>query len=89
MRGGGKGDWVCFLFGRTEDDRQEPGIQLAGCAVDDLGDFLHDYRRLMGSIGYQSAGWVAPNHAAILECLEKAGFQRSWDMSLYVFELRA
>jgi GNAT superfamily N-acetyltransferase len=72
-----------------EDDRQEPGIQLAGCAIDDLGEFLLDYRRMMGRIGYQSAGWVAPNHAELLECLENAGFQRSWDVSLYVFELRA
>lgn len=70
-----------------EDDRHEPGIQLVGCPVDDLLELLVDYRRLMCETGYQSAGWVAPNQPEILACLEKAGFQRSWDMSLYVFEL--
>ena len=72
-----------------EDDRHEPGIQLIGCTLDDLSELLIDYRRLMGEIGYESAGWVAPNRPEVLACLEEAGFQRSWDLSLYIFELHA
>ena len=72
-----------------EDDRHEPGIQLIGCPVGDLPELLMDYRRLMGEIGYESAGWVAPNRPEILACLEKTGFQRSWDLSLYIYELHA
>jgi len=72
-----------------EDGGHEPGIQLVGCQVDDLLDYLFDYRKLMGEMGYQSAGWVAPNRPEVLACLEKAGFQRSWDSSLYIFEFNS
>jgi GNAT superfamily N-acetyltransferase len=71
-----------------EDEGKEPGIQLAGCSVDGLEELLVDYRRLMGEVGYQSAGWVAPNNPEVLPVLERAGFQRSWDKSLYVYELK-
>jgi len=71
-----------------EDESNEPGIQLVGCSIDSLEELLVDYRRLMGEIGYQTAGWVAPNNTEVLACLESAGFQRSWDKSLYVYELK-
>jgi predicted GNAT family acetyltransferase len=72
-----------------EEDGHEPGIQIVGCPIDDLVAFLLDYRRLMGDMGYKSAGWVAPNRPEVVSCLEKAGFRQSWDMSLYVYELRS
>jgi hypothetical protein len=72
-----------------EDDDNEPGIQLVGCPVDNLWELLVDYRRLIGKMGYTSAGWVAPNQPDVITCLEKAGFTRSWDNSLYVYELRS
>lgn len=72
-----------------EDDERAPGIQLVGCPLSDLHELLVDYRRLMGEIGYKSAGWVAPNQSEVLSCLEKAGFEQSWDMSLYIYELRS
>ncbi|OGO28153.1 MAG: hypothetical protein A2136_08070 [Chloroflexi bacterium RBG_16_54_11] len=71
-----------------EDGRREPGIQLIACPMDHLEELLLDYRRLVGKLGYASAGWVAPNQPTVLACLERAGFQRSWDVSLYIFELR-
>jgi GNAT superfamily N-acetyltransferase len=71
-----------------EGDDPEPGIQMIGCNVNDLGDVLLDYRKLMGKIGYKTAGWIAPNHPEVIASLEKAGFERAWDKSLYVYELK-
>jgi GNAT superfamily N-acetyltransferase len=70
-----------------EDNEHQPGIGLMACQLSDLQELLVDYRRLMGELGYKSAGWVAPNQGEVLSCLEKTGFQRSWDMSLYIYEL--
>jgi len=71
-----------------ESEEREPGIELVACEVGNLEAMLSDYRHLVGEIGYHSAGWVAPNQSEVLSCLEKAGFQRSWDVSLYIYELR-
>ena len=71
-----------------EDDDHQPGIELLACRLIDLPEMLMDYRRLMGKIGYKSAGWVAPNQAEVITLLENTGFQRSWDVSLYIYELR-
>ncbi len=72
-----------------DDDILRPGIQLIACQLNDLPDLLLDYRRLMYKIGYTSAGWIAPNKPELLPVLEKTGFQRSWDKSLYIYELRS
>jgi len=72
-----------------EDDEHAPGIQLIACQTHELLELLVDYQRLMGQVGYQTAGWVAPNQAEVLASLEKAGFQRSWDVTLYIYELRS
>jgi GNAT superfamily N-acetyltransferase len=84
---GGKG--FLSIWEDEEDGGHDPGIQLLGCPMEDLPELLLDYRRWMGQLGYHSAGWIAPNQPGVLACLENAGFQRSWDLSLYVFELRA
>jgi GNAT superfamily N-acetyltransferase len=72
-----------------EDGERDPGIELLACPLDRLGDILMDYRRLMDKVGYKTAGWTAPNQPEVISALEKAGFQRSWDISLYVYELKA
>ena len=72
-----------------EDDKERtPGIQLLACPIDKLGELLLDYRRLMDTLGYQSAEWTAPNHPEVISALEGAGFERSWDISMYVYEHR-
>jgi GNAT superfamily N-acetyltransferase len=81
------GEGFLSIWEDEEEDRNEPGIQLLACSVEDLVEILVDYRKLMGALGYPSAGWVAPNRPEALSSLEKAGFQRSWDLSLYVYEL--
>jgi GNAT superfamily N-acetyltransferase len=72
-----------------EDGEHEPGIELIACGLDDIPGLLMDYRRLMGDMGYKSAGWVAPNHPEVIAWLEKTGFERTWDKSLYIYELRS
>jgi GNAT superfamily N-acetyltransferase len=72
-----------------EDAERSPGIQLLACPVSELGELLTDYRRLMAQEGYKTAGWTAPNHMEVISKLEEIGFERSWDVSLYIFELRA
>jgi GNAT superfamily N-acetyltransferase len=87
--------WWCYPSGFIsiwedhEEDERQPAIQLIACSFDDLADLLVDYRRLMGSIGYKSAGWMAPKHPEVIACLEKTGFERTWDNSLYIYELRS
>ena len=83
------GEGFLSIWEDREDDGHAPGIQLVACPVDDLLDLLVDYCRLMGEMGYNSAGWVAPNQPEVLNCLEQVGFQRSWDVSLFVFELKS
>ncbi len=75
-----------------EDDEEEvpePGVELLACQLNDLREILMDYRRLMHMVGYSHPGWVAPNHPDVITCLEATGFERSWDVSLYIFELRS
>ena len=83
---GGRG--FLSIWEDDEDERHEPGLQLVACPLNDLPELLEDYRRLMSVHGYNSAGWVAPNHPEAITSLERAGFTRSWDMSLYIYEYR-
>jgi GNAT superfamily N-acetyltransferase len=84
---GGQG--FISIWEDDEDNEREPGIQLIGCAPIDLAGLLVDYRRLVDALGYKSAGWVAPFKPEIVSNLEKVGFERGWDKSLYVYELRS
>lgn len=71
-----------------EEDEREPNIQLVACPLDKLVELLNDYRHLMGAMGHKSPGWVAPNNADVISRLEESGFQRSWDVSIFIYELR-
>jgi len=83
------GSGFLSIWEDEESEGREPGIELIACDVNDLPELLADYRRLMGTIGYNSAGWVAPNQPDVITCMEATGFERSWDVSLYIYELRA
>jgi GNAT superfamily N-acetyltransferase len=71
-----------------EDEERAPGIELVGCSPGDLEQLLIDCRLEMGIVGYKTAGWTAPNQPEVIAAVEKAGFERSWDVSLYIFELK-
>jgi len=72
-----------------DDEERAPGIQLVACPLAELGELMMDFRRLMGEKGYKTAGWTAPNCPEVIPMLEERGFERSWDVSLYIYELRA
>lgn len=82
------GSGLLSIWEDDEDDDPQPGIELLACQLSNLPELLMDYRRWMDRIGYKTAGWTAPNHPEVLSALEKTGFQRSWDVSLYIYELR-
>jgi GNAT superfamily N-acetyltransferase len=83
------GQGFISIWEDEEDGERQPGIELIGCNMSDLSELLTDYRKLMSDLGYTAPGWVAPNHPDVISSLEKAGFERSWDVSLYIYELKA
>jgi hypothetical protein len=70
-----------------EEEEHLPRLLLAACPNDQLADLLMDYRRLAARMGKKQAGWTAPVDPHVETALQKAGFSRSWDLSLYLFEL--
>ena len=75
----------------ADDERPELGdflvLQVAACQPELLPDLLSAWRGLAGSQGRLLASWMAGLHPELLTLLEKAGFQRDWDESLYIFAL--
>jgi ribosomal protein S18 acetylase RimI-like enzyme len=82
------GDEAGFISIWVDEDEHMPAIQLLACMTNNLTDLLLDYRRLMGEAGYKTAVWIAPNQPQVMASLDKTGFKRTWDKSLYVYELR-
>ncbi|MFZ2096260.1 MAG: GNAT family N-acetyltransferase [Anaerolineales bacterium] len=83
------GQGFISIWEDEEEGERQPGIEIIACRLNDIEGLLKDFRNLMGDLGYKSVGWVAPNHPEVISSLEKAGFERSWDMSLYAYELNA
>jgi GNAT superfamily N-acetyltransferase len=69
-----------------EGKRHYPRLQLLACPLDDLQDCLLDYRRQGAGSGYESVGWLAPLQPNIQVALTEAGFERTWDDSLVIYE---
>jgi GNAT superfamily N-acetyltransferase len=77
------------LIMTVEDDTDDircPLLQYTGCAMEDLTDLLSDYRALAARLGYKYARWVAPLIPQAVKPLNRAGFKRNWDDSLYIYE---
>lgn len=70
-----------------EDEELRPQILLALCPVEQLAELLLDYRRLATQLGKAQVGWTAPVHSQVESALKQAGFERSWDGSIYIYEL--
>lgn len=82
-----------LLVLRIDEDEDDPlsplpWVQILACGLDDLPDLLLDYRRLALALGYSQACWMAGLNPEIQFRLEAAGFERTWDSSLYIFEKR-
>jgi GNAT superfamily N-acetyltransferase len=70
----------------SEGKRRYPLIQLLACPWESLEDCLLDYRRKGAVSGHESVGWLAPLHSELHLVLTAAGFERTWDDSLIIFE---
>ncbi|MEJ2601305.1 MAG: GNAT family N-acetyltransferase [Anaerolineales bacterium] len=73
-----------------EDQDDESGealmhLKALACQVEDLAVLLSDCRHLADGLGYQSLKWTAPLQPAATDALEKAGYVRSWDASVYIY----
>ena len=68
-----------------EEDMPGPYIQHLACNLDDLRACLEDFRRLATRLGYAYAGWVAPLQPWLLQALVQAGFERSWNGSIFLY----
>jgi GNAT superfamily N-acetyltransferase len=74
-----------------DEDEDEPGkitamMRWVGCQPEALEALCREYRCLSREQGYPKASWMAPLQPEITDALEKAGFQREWEQSLYIFE---
>jgi GNAT superfamily N-acetyltransferase len=74
------------VLGEEREEEQLPFIQLLACPVEAIEDCLLDLRGLAASLNYPSVAWAAALQSDLAPILEKAGFQRDWDKSLYIFE---
>lgn len=63
-------------------------IQLAACSMEQLPALLCDSRRLAAALGAPSLEWNLPPDTPAMSALLAAGFQRSWDNAVYLYELR-
>jgi len=64
--------------------RVHPDFEGRGVASS-MHDFLFSFNDLASSQGYSKISWIAPLHPDLLPTLEKAGYARDWDDSLYIF----
>ncbi len=83
--GGSDAQGLLLLMEDEENDLPQAVISLIACEPDQLLRLLLDYRLHAGGLGYAQAAWVAPLRAEVLPVLERAGFVRSWDKSVYLF----
>ena len=74
------------IWMESEGPETFPLIQTAACPAGELGEYLLDFRRLAGRLGFAQAGWVAPDDPILPAVLAKAGFETAWDHPLFVFE---
>lgn len=76
-----------LLLGEDSDheDSEMPMVQLLACPLEALEDMLTSFRHLAAALGYPKAGWTAPPDPSLEPVLERAGFVRTWDASVYVY----
>lgn len=82
------GEHGLLFIGEDPESEEEvvPFIQVLGCPSDVTGELLLDCRRLVGILGYNRVDWVASLDLELQTILQGAGFQREWELSLYIYE---
>ncbi len=74
------------------DDGEAPEhvhLSVVACPVAQLLPFLLDIRRLCEAMGYEKVEWIARLEPALEEILSAAGFNRTWEHAMWVFEKTA
>jgi GNAT superfamily N-acetyltransferase len=78
-----------FILTRHDEDDDNEGlllsIQTLACRIEDLPALLNDAQFLAMQFGYPSIEWRAPLQPAALAALGRAGFERGWDASVYIY----
>jgi hypothetical protein len=69
-----------------EEGESVLSIQLLACPLDRLVDLLRDYRRLGGALGFVEVSWIAPLRPEAERALAAAGYRRTWEDSVYLYE---
>jgi GNAT superfamily N-acetyltransferase len=67
----------------------KPCLSLLACEANALPHLLADARRLAASLGFAQIAWNAPLRANVLDALALAGFRRTWEDGLYLYEKQA
>lgn len=61
-------------------------IRWLACDAKNLIPFFSEIRTFSAMLGYPKVGWIAPINPLITQNLLNAGYENSWDFSLYLFE---
>jgi GNAT superfamily N-acetyltransferase len=69
-----------------ENDEKTFSLKLAACPAEDLSALLMDFRRVGGKHGVPEVRAMLPINTDIGKVLEEAGFHRTWDKSLFIYE---
>jgi hypothetical protein len=83
-----------LLVMRIDEDEDDPHspmpwVQLLACRLAYLEDLLKDFRCLAARLGYSWVGWMAGMDPDLHQTLTAAGFERTWDSSLFIFEKKS
>lgn len=70
-----------------DDDSGDPllSLQTLACQVEELAFFLQACRGLAKELNCASVVWRSPLQPAALTALDRAGFERAWDASVYIY----
>jgi GNAT superfamily N-acetyltransferase len=86
-RAGGK---EALLLARDDEEEGETDlvIQLLACGMGHLAVCLEDFCALAGSLRLNRAIWFVPLGMGLEPVLDKAGYRRDWEGSLFIYEKR-
>ncbi len=79
-------DEILILREDEEEGELLPYLDWIYCTSDRLADNLTEMRRLAAQQGYRRVGWAAPLESSVQIALDMAGFVRSWDGFVWIFE---
>ena len=79
-------DGLLTVWVDEDDDERTLSLKLAACPAEDSKDLLMDYRRLGAQLGYAEVRAMLPVDSPIVQILELAGYHRTWENSLFIYE---